>query len=349
MTSVTPKDRSSAKEVISFLKNFERKKLQEEWKSNPNKISLKSVLLTPDDIQMYILTFLDFQDLYTIIRLNKTIYSKCEKLLWKVLCENTKFGQSALKIYNEKELSYKDKIKLYYLHLNSTIQKKNRDNIGKKIISEVHPSKIDALTPLIKKYLENKAKILIDSIINTKDIQSKDYTLLWFIETFVKYGLKFGRIYTSTYYEKEKQEIKGVAIWQHPYARNKISYQKMLRTGMAYAPFYIKWKYISNFSSFLERHEKYHEKIINPKENPHWNLLFLGVDPGNFNSNIGSELLFPVLKNADESHISVYTSVYLPNENLIKFFEKSGFKVLEKVPKSKEGFPEFWCLFRKPK
>lgn len=349
LTSVNPKDRLSAKDVVSLLKSFSRKKTQEEWKSNPFKITLTSIVKLSDELQMYILSFLDLQDICGVMRLSKDVYEKCEKMVWRVLCENTIFGKAAMKVYNEKDMNYKDKIKNYYLHLNSTIQKKNRGNEGKKIISEVHPSKIESLTPLIKKYLEKEASILIDSIVQTNDTSSKDYTLQWFIDTFVKYGLKFGRIYTSTFYEKEKQEVKGVAIWQDPYSQNRMSYSKMLRSGMAYAPFYLKWKFISNFSSFIERHENFHEKIIHPKKNPHWNLLLLGVDPDHYNSNIGSELLFPILKIADESHLSVYTTIYLPSENLVKFFEKNGFKVMEKVPKSKEGFPEFYCMFRKPK
>jgi ribosomal protein S18 acetylase RimI-like enzyme len=165
-----------------------------------------------------------------------------------------------------------------------------------------------------------------------------------FMSCLVQYGVKFGRIYTSTQYINNENTIKGVCITQSPYSQYTFNFTKLFRIGF-FRNLTFKLSHVSSINGFIVFYEKFHQKITNG--NPHINLLCLCVDKQFQKNGIGSELLFPILKNADYSNLPIFTMVINPkdNENL-KIFIKYDFKVIEKVKWNNDIEIDF--LMRKP-
>jgi len=79
---------------------------------------------------------------------------------------------------------------------------------------------------------------LLAYIFKTTNVEDVSEDSLFFLCTMlVKYGLKYGRIYVSTYYpvNNEGKEIQAISIWQHPYNSKGMDFWKMLRLGVGKA------------------------------------------------------------------------------------------------------------------
>ena len=72
-------------------------------------------------------------------------------------------------------------------------------------------------------------------------------------------------------------------------------------------------------------------------------LLFLGVEPGQRGQGIGSLLIKPVLKRADEENLPCYLETM--KEVNLAFYGKHGFRVADEkqIP---NGGPHIWALLR---
>jgi len=77
----------------------------------------------------------------------------------------------------------------------------------------------------------------------------------------------------------------------------------------------------------------------------HCYLFFLGVEPGHQGNGIGSILMQPVLKRADEKGLPCYLETM--EEKNLTFYNRHGFKVVgeKQVP---HGGPYIWALLRLP-
>lgn len=176
---------------------------------------------------------------------------------------------------------------------------------------------------------------------------SKFLQMKWFFTCAIRYGIKYGRVWVSTFYYNKLfvREIQGISIWLHPYNYRNISLWKMLRVGGGYGPQNMGINTFRRVLKTIDASEKIHSKVLDQKVKPHWTLFLLAVKPGMTKNGIGSSLILPVLKSADEQSIPIYATVYSPTIDLLQFYRRHGFDVVEKVEKPSVG-PPFYSMIR---
>jgi GNAT superfamily N-acetyltransferase len=83
---------------------------------------------------------------------------------------------------------------------------------------------------------------------------------------------------------------------------------------------------------------------LHPQE-PHWYLAFIGVDPAAQRSGVGSQLLSPVLAQADAAGRLCYLETPFPETH--QFYRRHGFE-LGKAARPFQGAPGLWTMLRNP-
>jgi len=164
------------------------------------------------------------------------------------------------------------------------------------------------------------------------DDQSRRPKLTWFMETGTKIGDRLGEVYTTS------DAVEGAAVWLPP-GNTTLSFVQMMTAGFMLAPF--KWGVgpFMKFMRVMNRFEHLHKEAM-PED--HWYLMILGVDPPRQGHGIGSALLQPVLRKADESRLPCYLETDKIED--VGFYRKHGFDVLvqEDIPNG----PPFWTMRR---
>jgi ribosomal protein S18 acetylase RimI-like enzyme len=167
------------------------------------------------------------------------------------------------------------------------------------------------------------------------DASSRLRKLTWFMETATKIGDKYGEVYTTP------EGVDGGAIWLPP-GKTTLSLPQMLTGGFLSAP--LRWGIgpFMRFMGVVSRFEHLHKEAM---PGDHWYLFILGVDPPRQQQGIGSALIQPGLRKADESRLPCYLETDKTED--VAFYRKHGFDVLvtENFPK---GGPTFWTMRRPP-
>src|ERR1700694_809039 len=84
---------------------------------------------------------------------------------------------------------------------------------------------------------------------------------------------------------------------------------------------------------------------LHPSE-PHWYLMFVGIEPGLQSQGLGSQLLAPALQLADEARKLCYLETPLRRTHV--FYQRLGFDIAsESYPFA--GAPPLWTMIRKPR
>lgn len=81
-----------------------------------------------------------------------------------------------------------------------------------------------------------------------------------------------------------------------------------------------------------------------PRE-PHWHLEVLGTDPEHQGKGLGKVLLAPVLERCDRDGTLAYLES--SNERNVSFYERNGFRVVERF-QPPAGGPPLWLMRRAP-
>ena len=155
-----------------------------------------------------------------------------------------------------------------------------------------------------------------------------------FFGNVVQTHLRFGHVYAAVV----RGEIVGVAVWRPPNAKenhkdkiNGTSVRKRVR---------ILFPETSEEMFFgFEAARRLHPSV------PHWYLFFVGVEPASQGLGIGSKLLSPVLRLADETGTLCYLETPFPRT--IPFYENLGFGIPTKSNPFR-GAPMLWTMTRKP-
>ncbi len=160
--------------------------------------------------------------------------------------------------------------------------------------------------------------------------------LRWFMEISAKIGDRFGEVYTTP------GAVEGAAIWLPP-GNTTLSLPQLLRSGFLLGP--VKWGIgpFVKFVSVMSRFEKLHKDAM---PGDHWYLMVLGVDPPRQGQGVGSALIQPVLRKADDARLSCYLETDKPED--VVFYEKHGFEVVVKDRFAKDG-PDMWTMRRLPR
>ena len=141
-----------------------------------------------------------------------------------------------------------------------------------------------------------------------------------------------GELYTTS-------SFKGVAVWRFPgdETRRKVEAGKDPRDRL---PEVIGAGPFERLMIITECIYAMHRSLVKGK---HCYLLFLGVEPGQQQHGIGSMLIKPVLKRADEEGLPCYLETM--KEVNLAFYRKHGFRVGDEKQIANGG-PHIWALQR---
>lgn len=142
--------------------------------------------------------------------------------------------------------------------------------------------------------------------------------------------LRYGGVYTT-------EGRLGAALWAPPGKPPPSPIQSLL-TVLPVVPFVV-GQTLRRSLRFLARVEALH-----PQE-PHWYLETLGTEPERQRRGIGSALLGPVLRQADEEGVRCYLES--SKEQNLPFYRRHGFEVTQEV-RLEEG-PMIWAMWRDPR
>lgn len=132
----------------------------------------------------------------------------------------------------------------------------------------------------------------------------------------------------------------GGAFWIAPSRR--VDFGVAVRAGILGAPFRMGLGGAGRFAKLGKRVEEVRKSQL--REEPHWYLMALGVDPSRQRRGIGGALLQPVLGIADRSVAPCYLETFA--ERNLAFYGRHGFQVC--VEDSVPDGPRFWGMIRRP-
>jgi ribosomal protein S18 acetylase RimI-like enzyme len=148
-------------------------------------------------------------------------------------------------------------------------------------------------------------------------------------EVNLRYAQPLKHIYTIP-------EIKGIAAWIPP-EQYPLNFLKLLQVGFYKIPLQLGFTKVGKLLSLFSSFEKYHKQDMHQ---PHWYLLALGVSSAYQGQGIGSLLIQPILKKADEHNLPCYLET--STEKAVRFYQKNGFKIL----RTEEKPVQFWTMKR---
>jgi GNAT superfamily N-acetyltransferase len=156
--------------------------------------------------------------------------------------------------------------------------------------------------------------------------------LHWFARLGIKYGEGYGQVYTTP-------EVAGVAIWFVP-GRPSPPPASILWEAV-WLPLQVGWSCFWRFFRLVGLTDRVHRGIIS---GDHWHLFILAVEPERQGQGLGSELLQPVLAQADTQGQACYLET--TNPRALPFYRKHGFNIAHHSELGPGG-PGFWGLLRK--
>lgn len=163
--------------------------------------------------------------------------------------------------------------------------------------------------------------------------------LTWLMNKALEYCTKYDRVYTTS-------DLQGVAAWLPPHqsSPNLLQlFQMVIQLQLYDFPFRCGWNRVGRCLAYLLAMEKAHQK--DTKNQPHWFLAVIVVNPENQGQGVGSSLLQPILDRASHEGLPCYLATF--TEQAVHFYQKNGFEIV-----SNQRFlvnsPSFWTLKRNP-
>jgi ribosomal protein S18 acetylase RimI-like enzyme len=200
---------------------------------------------------------------------------------------------------------------------------------GEKVVELPVSSIKEAAALLSKVFWDDPMTIfLYPGIAERRDLQPSFYELN------MEHAAVGGELYTTS-------SFRGVAVWRFlgDETRRKVDSDKdprnRLPEEMGAGPF-------QRLVVIIECTYAMHKSLVKGK---HCYLLFLGVEPGLQGQGIGSLLIKPVLKRADEEGLPCYLETM--KEVNLAFYRKHGFRVVDEKQIA-DGGPHIWALLRSP-
>ena len=163
-----------------------------------------------------------------------------------------------------------------------------------------------------------------------QDGKAKD-KLFYMWKASLRYCQPYECIYTTP-------ELKGIAAWIPP-GEYPLNLLRFLRAGFYKVAFQLDFRGLRRLSSLFKLFDEYHQQDISV---PHWSLFGLGVSPACQGQGIGSLLIQPILKRADEEGLPCYLET--STSGAVRFYQKHGFEIL----RTGEQPVEFWTMKREP-
>jgi ribosomal protein S18 acetylase RimI-like enzyme len=158
--------------------------------------------------------------------------------------------------------------------------------------------------------------------------------LPWLFEKTIRYGQRYGKIYTTP-------SLEGFAMWLGP-KNPTMALMGTFQTGLFLLPLKLRWRELVRSMNLANYADQLHKKSFTGR---HWYLYGLGVEPSRQGQGVGRALLQPVLAQADREALICYLDTN--NEKNIPFYERSGFAVVSHGQASHTG-PHTWAMLREP-
>lgn len=151
----------------------------------------------------------------------------------------------------------------------------------------------------------------------------------------LRLGNLFGHVHTT------QGLAQGAAVWFRP-DRGAIGPAELEQAGVNRLEHELPAGAFGRFVSVTDHLEEFH-KLDVPAE--HWYLALLGVDPELRGKGVGSALLQPILRRADEERLPCYLETLAPDN--IPFYRKHGFDVVRDNVEPGSGL-RYWTCLRPP-
>ena len=148
----------------------------------------------------------------------------------------------------------------------------------------------------------------------------------------IRTGLLCGQVYTT-------KGLDAIAVWIEP-GNTDFTFWQMLQTGLLRATLAMGLASVPRALRAADYLEQIKKQVV---PEPHWMLMFIGVEESKRGLGIGQTLLQPVLDRADTEESAIYLDSM--NERNLNFYKRNGFDIVAegRVPK---GGPQFWTMLR---
>lgn len=148
--------------------------------------------------------------------------------------------------------------------------------------------------------------------------------------TALRYGLRFGEVYTTP-------GVEGAVVWLGP-GQTEITPEKAEAGGFADLPFLLGEEAATRFLSVMDYLDPFHKEDV---PEPHWYVMVVGVDPAHKGRGIGKALLRPGLEKAQRAGCPVYLETGQPSN--VPFYTGLGFKVVRALKDPSSGL-DLWTF-----
>jgi len=156
-----------------------------------------------------------------------------------------------------------------------------------------------------------------------------------YCEVGLRFALRYGEVYAIP-------DFKGVICWFAPHQNHFTTAMYLTTRGFIGQSILIGWKNLSRILACEEHAAKAHREIL---PGAHWYLWGLAVDPEYQGQGIGSRLMEPGLKRADEQGLPTYLETH--DEQNVAYYQKRGFELRRAECVPGVGL-RFWCLVHQP-
>jgi ribosomal protein S18 acetylase RimI-like enzyme len=167
-----------------------------------------------------------------------------------------------------------------------------------------------------------------------RDDPDKDKALTGFFTIPILYWIKFGKVYATS------EQIEGVAVWL-PGEKSYMGFLGLLRSGAASYGARIGKPSMKNLSLLGKHLEPDRKRFMKGKKYTY--LTIIGVNSTHQGKGYGSILLNKIAAECDEAGEHLETE----SEETVKFYEKHGFYIQQKINLSKINVP-MWEMVRPP-
>ena len=167
-------------------------------------------------------------------------------------------------------------------------------------------------------------------------VDSKEEALTAYFEYGVKYGIRYGQVYTTS------EKFEGVAIWIPSYHAD-FSNWKSIKSGGIKMISKLGFKIINQIGIINKHLVELRENLV---KEPHWFLSPIGVKPEFQGKGFASKLIRPFLNFLDTQQISCFLDT-MSQENLA-IYERYGFEVVGEIKIPNTDLTN-WGMLRKYK
>ena len=127
-----------------------------------------------------------------------------------------------------------------------------------------------------------------------------------------RYCVRYGDVFTT-------RDLTGVACWLPPGGTD-VTAPRLVRTRLMYDVLRLRPDGLNRFRKLVTAMEESHHEAM---PMPHWYLWLLGTDPSHARRGVGSALLEPILRRADETGVPAYLDTH--KESNLAFYARHGF------------------------